>query len=132
MAKSKKKIGKIIIPGDANVWPHEKVTAKSLALAGHDVEFIKAVNQENIATADVLLDGEKWEIKSPTGAKLSLVEKNLRRGSKQSDGIIFDSRRVKHLPDKAIARELSTQLKFINNVKRIKFVNRHGKVLDIK
>lgn len=36
-----KRIGDIIIPGDANVWPHEQRTAQALARAGHTVQFVK-------------------------------------------------------------------------------------------
>jgi hypothetical protein len=103
-----------------------------LALQGQVVEFIPKSNRHGESSPDVKIDSEKWEMKSPKGRKLTLVEKNLRRGSKQSDKIIFDSRRIKRLPDKAIMRELSAQLKFIAKIKKIKFVGRQGQVVDIE
>ena len=46
--------GKVIVPANANPWPHEQRVAKILALAGHAVEFIP---ESNTKTADILLDG---------------------------------------------------------------------------
>ena len=124
--------GRIIVPKGVNVWPHELETARALAKAGHSVEFIRRSERKRETTADCLLDGIKWEMKAPNGAKLSLVEKNLRRGIKQCDKIIFDSHRVKRIPDKAIARELAKWSTEIRGLQRLKFVNRHGEIIDIR
>ena len=132
MKRRGKSRGLIIIPDGANVWPHELKTARALADAGHTVEFIAASRQHNVSTADVVMDGLTWEMKAPTGGRLSSVEKNLRRGSKQAANIIFDSRRMKHVPDRAIIGELSKLLQFIRKIKCIKFVNRHGEIIDIE
>jgi len=123
--------GKIIIPNGANVWPHELQSAKALAAFGYTVEFIPARQESGIATADVVIDNLSWEMKAPTGKTLSSIEKNLRRGSKQANNIIFDSRRMKRIPDKAIVRELSAKLHHISKIERIIFINRHGAIIDI-
>ena len=128
----KNKIGKIIKPGNASIWPWEEATARSLALAGHNVEFIPKSNRARETSADAFIDGEKWEFKAPNGKSMKLVERNLRYAVDQSDSVVFDSRRVHRIPDKAIARELSAKLPYIRGLKRIKFVNRHGEVIDIK
>jgi len=123
--------GKIIIPNGAHIWPHELQSAKALAAFGYTVEFIPACQTDGVATADVTIDNLKWEMKAPTGKQLSSIEKNLRRGSKQASNIIFDSRRMKQVPDKAIARELSAKLHYISKIERIIFINRHGEIIDI-
>ena len=124
------RIGNIIIPGDANVWPHERKTAQALARAGYDVEFVKKSEEAYATTADVLIDGTLWEMKSPTASNIKAIERNLKRARWQS-GIVFDSRRMKNLPDAAIERELRKCAASINGVRRVLFVNRHGVVIDI-
>jgi len=128
----KRQVGKIIIPDGANVWPHEFKTARTLSNAGYTVEFLAVSRQHKVCTADILMNGLEWEIKAPNGGRLSSVEKNLRRGSKQSGNIIFDARRMKNIPDKAIAAELSKQLQHISKVRQIIFINRHGEIVDIE
>ena len=127
-----KKIGKITKPGDANILPWEEDTAQSLALAGHYVEFIRKSNRDRETSADAYVDGEKWEFKATNGSSMKLVQRNLRNAAKQSDSVVFDSRRIHRIPDKAIIRELAARLPHINGLRHIKFVNRRGKVIDIK
>jgi hypothetical protein len=129
MGKSK---GKIIIPSDANVWPHELKTAQALASLGHTVEFIRKSNRDRERSADAYIDSVKWELKAPTGSALKVVERNLKKARWQSENVVFDSRRMKKVPDAAIARELSKWLHEFKELKRIKFVNRHGIVTDIE
>jgi hypothetical protein len=132
MTRKPSKTGRIITPDGVNVWPHELKTAKSLIRYGHIIEFIRVSNRDRENNADCYIDGEKWEMKSPTANHLRTVGKNLKEGRWQSDKIVFDSRRMKRVPDKAIMRELSKQLSEIKGVTQIKFVNRHGESIDIK
>lgn len=126
-----KKAGKIIIPDGVNVWPHELESAKALIRYGYTVEFLKAVDQKGKQTADCLIDGITWEMKAPKASSLKAVERNLKRGKWQSCQIVFDSRRMKYIPDKAIERELRRRFAEIKEIKQIKFINRHSQVIDI-
>lgn len=126
-----KKTGKIIIPDGVDVWPHELESAKALIRCGHTVEFIKAIDQKGRQTADCLVDGITWEMKAPRASSLKAVERNLKRGKWQSCRIVFDSHRMKYVPDKAIERELRKRFVEIKGIERIKFINRHGQVVDI-
>ncbi len=125
------KRGKIITPPDANVWPWEYKTAKTLAQIGITVEFIRKSNKPRATSADAFLDGVKWEMKSPTADNLKAIRRNLREARWQSDKIVFDSRRMKKVPDVAIERELSAQFKQISGITRIRFINRHGIVSEV-
>lgn len=128
-----KQKGKIIIQAGANPWPHEIKTAESLAVGGHTVEFIKKSEVDYEHTADVYLDGVLWEMKAPRGSLMKRVEKNIRRGLRQSKNIIFDCRRMKDLPDTAIERELRTCAGGrVKELEHLIFINRNGKVIDIK
>lgn len=62
MRYGKTEKSQIIIPAGTHPWPHELRVADILALAGHTVEFLSTGTQK---TADILLDGIKYEIKSP-------------------------------------------------------------------
>jgi hypothetical protein len=132
MTRRKTKVGCVIIPGDANVWPHEELTAKALAMAGFSVKFIRKSERNCEPSADCYIDDEKWEMKAPRSAKLSAVEDNLKKASKQADKIVFDSRRMHRIPDKAVERELATKSCVNKSITHVKFVNRHGEVIDIK
>ncbi len=127
-----KRIGDIIIPGDVNVWPHEQRTAQALARAGYTVQFVKKSEDPYATSADALIDGVLWEMKSPTSGKLRMVERNLRRAAHQSSNIVFDSRRMKNVPDAAIERELRKWSSELSGVSHVLFVNRHGAVIDVK
>lgn len=126
-----KNAGKIIIPDGADVWPHELESAKVLIRYGHIVEFLKATNQKGKKTADCLIDGATWEMKAPKAGSIKAVERNLKRGKWQSCRIVFDSRRMKYIPDKVIERELRKRFAEIKEIEKIKFINRHSQVVDI-
>lgn len=127
-----KQCGKIIIPAGVNVWPHELDTAKSLAAVGYVVEFARRNEGAHEKSADLLIADELWEMKAPKSDKPSAVDKNLRKALHQASRVIFDSRRMKGLPDAVIERELRKSAASLRSVKRLLFVNRHGSVIDIK
>lgn len=104
-----KQQGKIIIAPDLNVWPHELKTAEALARAGYTVEFIRRSEEQRVKSADVLINGIIWEMKAPRADSLKAIERNLKRARWQSENIIFDCRRMKKLPEKAIEREVEKQ-----------------------
>lgn len=128
----KNKLGKIIIAPDVNIWPHEYDTAQSLALAGMTVEFIRKSEERFATSADVLIDGVQWEMKSPKSDKLKMVQKNLRLALRQSQNVIFDSRRMKKLPDSAIEREVRKWGYELKAMKHLIYVNRQGEVVRVK
>lgn len=123
--------GKIIISSGLNVWGHELRTAEALANAGLTVEFIRKSEVDYQSTADVCINGLLWEMKAPKSGKLHMVEQNLRRALRQSCNVVFDSRRMKGLPDVAVERELRKWGNELSSLQRLLFVNRHAEVIDI-
>ena len=121
----------LIIFNGVKPWPHELETAVSLVKSGHTVVFRAKSEKYKVQTADILLDGQIWELKAPNGKKLSAVERNLRRGKNQSSRIVFDSRRMKGVPDKAIMREILSKAHFITDIDKIIYINKHGDCIDI-
>lgn len=133
MLAMKKPKGKIIIQSGANPWPHELKTAESLAAIGYVVEFIKKSEADHEHTADVYLDGGLWEMKAPISSSLKAIERNIRRGLDQSSSIVFDSRRMRGLPDAAIEREVNACVNGrIKGLVHLIYINRKGNVIDKK
>lgn len=125
-------MGNIVIPGDVVVRSHELETARALANAGHNITFLRKSNIEYRQTPDALIDGERWEFKAPEASNARAVERNLYRALKQADRVVFDGRRMKRFPDRAILRELKKWLPKLKSCKGLKFVTRSGEVIDLK
>ena len=121
--------GKIIIPAGRNPWPHELRIANILAMAGHNIEFLP---ESNISTADILLDGVEYEMKSPFTNKPDKLERNIKRGLKQSKNIIFDSSRIKDMRDYNLRRFLVRKAKEQKQIGELIFITKRGKIIDVK
>jgi hypothetical protein len=130
MPKNNHKPG-VFYPPKLNVWPHEKVTAETLAELGHYVEFRPASNREGEHSADCYVDGVLWELKAPNGKTMKIVSNNLKKARKQSDKVVFDSHRIKNLPDRAVERELRSRISAYSEISRVMFINKRRKVVDI-
>jgi hypothetical protein len=131
MFMNKKKPGYFTVH-DANVWPYEIRTARSLARVGYTIDFYPKPNQKYHRAADVYMNNELCEFKAPDGAKMGAVERNLKSALGQSHKIVFDSRRFHKIPDTAIERELRSRAAKNKKIERLIFVNRRGDVIDIK
>lgn len=123
--------GKVIIPANVQPWGHELKTAHTLAQKGYTVEFVAVSNDHRAKTADVVIDGVLYEIKSPKTDKLSAIERNLKRATKQSSNIIVDSRRMNKLHDATVQKFLRQKLKQQKTIQRLLFVTRKHEVIDI-
>jgi len=62
---------------------------------------------------------------------MSIVEQNLRRAKRQSDKIVFDTYRIKGLPDRAVEREIRAKLKFIDGISEVKLITKRRQIIDI-
>ena len=117
------KRGKVIIPAGRRPWSHELRVANILAMAGHCVEFL---NESNSKSADVLLDGVVFEIKSPITNKPDKLERNIKRGLKQSKNIIFDSSRIRKMRDDNLRRFLINKAKTQKQIGKLIFITKRG------
>ena len=85
------KVGKNIVPVGMKPWSQEMRVAEILAMAGHNVRFLE---ESNLHTADILLDGVEFEIKSPKSANANSLEHLLKKALRQSPNIIIDTSRM--------------------------------------
>lgn len=132
MAVMAKKQGTIKAPSNLNIQIHELATARALADAGYDVEFAHKTEGNRVTSADVIVNGVLWEMKSPQAGSRRAIERNLRKASKQSANIIFDSQRMKGISDAEVKRELHKYADLIKAIRRLWFVNCNREVIDIK
>jgi hypothetical protein len=131
MVRISKNKGEIRIPAGINVWKHELSTADALAQAGYVVEFLPTKDIKDTKSPDILMDGEKWELKAPKTDKLSAIERNLKRATKQSGNIVIDSHRLRKIHDSSVQAFLLQKFKQQKTIKKLLFVNRKHQVIDI-
>lgn len=121
------KAGVYIEPG-RKPWAHELRVAEILALAGHRVEFLA---EGTLPSADILLDGIEYEIKSPKTTSANSLEHILKRALKQSPNIIIDTSRMKNVRDDNLRKFLVAQVRSRKQIKKLLMVNKRGQIIDI-
>lgn len=129
--RQKKREGSVIIPAGLDVWKHELKTAQAFARDGYTVQFLVRDQTYRMKSADVLIDNVIYEIKAPKADKLSAIERNLKRATRQSANIIIDSRRMSKIHDLTIQNFLKQKLKQQKSIKKLLLVNRKHKIIDI-
>lgn len=72
----------------AGLKQHELDGAERLAARGHRVVFIPVTGKGK--TADLMIDGEVWELKSISGSSDDAVARNIRRAAKQAPRVVLD------------------------------------------
>ena len=127
----KSKSGNIIIPAGMRPRPRQHEIDVAEVLAEHfkiDVEFVPTTEHN---TPDFLIDGTLWELKSPQGKGKNNIQRQLQYASHQSTNVILDASRSK-IHSSKIRREVEYQFKIIKSVKRLLFVSKEKKVVEIK
>ena len=109
---------------------HEFDTAKYLADQGKDIVFLKPSQLKGEHTPDILMDGFKWEIKSPQGSSKRTIENNFRNAVAQSRYIIFDLRRIK-LHDNQCVSRLKKEFKSRRYLKKLLIIKKDGSLIEI-
>ena len=122
------KPGKIIIPKNTLIQPHELESAAVLSWKGDNVEFLPVGSKKS---ADIKFQGKEWEIKAPKGKSNRTIENNMRRALQQSDNIIIDLARCKILELKAI-REIRRQCYLLKQLKTCLVITKNRKILIIQ
>ena len=130
MIRKKQQTGKIIIPTGMKPRPrgHEIDVAEVLVEHfGVDVEFVKTTEQK---TPDFLIDGVLWELKSPQGKGKNNIQRQLQYAAHQSKNVIIDASRSK-LHASKIRREVEYQFCIIKSIKRLLYVSKDKKVVEL-
>lgn len=116
------------IASGRRIWPHELRVAEILTLAGHNIEFIE---ESNLHTADILLDGVEFEIKSPKTSNTNSMEHLLKKALRQSPNIIIDTSRMKNSRDDNVRKFLIAQAKSRKQIKTLIMITKRSQIIDI-
>lgn len=123
--QNKRKTG-IYIASGRRPWPHELRVAEILSLAGHYIEFLE---EGNLHTADIKLDGIEYEIKSPESFNSNTFEHKLKDATKQSPNLIIDTYRIKKVRDLKVRNFLVNQMRKQKQIKRMIMVTKRGQIM---
>ena len=119
----------IIIPLEIYPRPSEKEISAAYLLADFfqtDIEFIPRKNQK---TADFLISGKNWELKSPTGDGERNIQHTISRALKQSQYIIIDARYSKVNLLK-IKSKINAEIKINKQIKRLLLITKSSKIIE--
>jgi hypothetical protein len=121
----------VIIPSDINPLPEKHEVSAAQIISNYlksDAEFIA---RNNYKSPDIKIGGVLWEIKSPTGIGKRNIERQLQLAMKQSDNIVFDSRRSKiHIAK--IRNKLIYQANPTKRLERLLLITKLGDVEFIR
>jgi len=123
----------VVLPADAPVIPEPHEVEVAWILARHfgvGVEFLRPSEGYKMKTADMVMNGLIWEIKSPTGSGRTTIPNQFRRASKQSTHIVFDARRV-HLGEDAVLAQVRQEMVRRRHIKAVLFITKAGTVLEV-
>ncbi|MDR0887182.1 MAG: hypothetical protein LBM97_00605 [Candidatus Nomurabacteria bacterium] len=125
----------VVTPDDGRYKPepHELEVAEILARHyGSVIMFLKPVDTYKVKTPDLIMNGVEWEIKSPMGkSKKYTIVDQFKKASKQSKSIVLDCRRTL-LPDDFILKQIERKLNEHKSIKRVIFIGKDEKILEIK
>lgn len=82
-------------------------------------------------TADILLDGAAYEIKSPKSVNSNTLEHILKKALKQSSNIIINTSRMKNAHDNNTRRFLINQVRIRKQIKKLIMISKQGQIIDI-
>lgn len=86
-----------IIPNGVILEKHEYKTILLFTEMGSDIELIPKSDKKGVRTPDIIMDGLKWEMKSPKGKGRWLLENTLQKAVRQSPNVIIDLDRIKFI-----------------------------------
>lgn len=124
--------GKLTIDPNTNVWPHELETAQALVAAGYSVHFVRGCNAPRMHKADVEINGQLWEIKSPETNRVERIQDILGKALHQAHCIIFDSRRMRKPSNDKILLTLKKAFPSFRSLRHLIYVDKSGNVIVLK
>jgi len=125
----------VIIPEDPKFRPEEHEMTAAWILAKHyncRVSFLRPITGYKIKTADFVMKGVIWELKSPiSNSRRRCVSDRLSKAKAQSHNIVFDGRRTK-INDEFLQKQLLTELDKRSSINRLLFITKKLEVMSMK
>jgi len=111
--------------------PHEIDTAWILARHFRcTVEFLIPIDDYMRKTADIIMHGVEWEIKSTIGTSKSTIGNQFQAASRQSKNIVIDTRRTSLEYDR-IEKSVHHEMKKRVTIKRVILINKSAAVVEM-
>lgn len=120
-----------IIPNGVILEKHEYRTILLFTEMGVDVELIPKSKRKGVHAPDVIMNGSRWEIKSPKGEGKYLMQNTIQKALKQSKNVIVDLRRTKRSQERCL-QELEKEFNRSKNLQRLKIITKSRKILDFE
>ena len=124
----------VVLPVGSSVPPEPHEVEVAWILARHFntvVEFLRPIEGYKVKTADLVMNGLIWEVKSPTGQGRTTVSNQFKRASKQSNHMVFDSRRMQ-LSEDDILNQVRREIRTRKAIKVVLFINKGGEVMEVQ
>ena len=112
-----------IIPNGVSLEKHESDTVVFFTNLGYTIELIPPSLTPDSKTPDFLMDGQEWEMKSPTGKSKNTVERSFRKAAKQSANIIIDLRRLS-MDQEKVLESCEKLFNASNRVRKMKIITK--------
>jgi hypothetical protein len=126
----------VIIPKNHPNPPEDHEIEAAWILARHFntiVEFIIPTTGYGIKSPDCLFINLIWEIKSPVGnSKKNTIKNQFDNAKGKRKQLVIDGRRAKRLSDEFIISKVRYELKRHRSIKRLIYITKDEKVLEIK
>ena len=97
---------------------------------GFSISLIKKSCIPNQRSADMLIDGEMWEMKAPKGDSRWTIERNMHRAARQSGNIIIDLRRCER-PDSKTIPEIKKIFRGLKGLRRVIVISRNSQIIAL-
>ena len=131
----KKEKAEVFIPPNLDNPPEEHEIEAAWIIAKHYdclVKFLKPIIGYKIKTADFVIQGVLWELKSPTStSRRKCVSRQLVNALEQSKNIIFDGRRTK-LNDEFLQDQLLSEVKKKRSIRKLIFITKNDEIIVLK
>ena len=120
-----------IIPNGVILEKHEHRTVLLFTEMGVDIELIPKSEKKGVHAPDIVMNGLRWEMKSPKGEGKYLMQNTIQKAVKQSRNVIIDLRRAKRSQERCL-QELEKEFGSSKNLQKLKVITKSRKILDFE
>ena len=120
-----------IIPNGVILEKHEYKTILLFTEMGIDIELIPKSEKKGVHAPDIVMNGLRWEMKSPKGEGRYLMQNTIQKAVKQSRNVIVDLRRAKRSQERCL-QELEKEFGSSKNLQKLKVITKSRKILDFE
>lgn len=121
----------VIIPTQLSPKPHPKEISAAYILADYFKSNVTFVIRTQLKTADFLIKGSYWELKTPTGTGKRTIQHTIQSAIRQSNQIIIDAR-FSRMHITSIKNQLQHYLLHAPRIKHLLLIGKDKKVIEIK